>query len=143
MAALYEEFPDAEALVSSHIRNDLSVNVYSSIPRSPTWPLITVKRIGGTPAEKHHLDRAIIQIDIWGGASGDDGTVNKGSIHDLAQSARVSIHEMEGSSTQIGSGDDFHGYVTAVEDISGLFWLPDPTTGRDRYTFTVAVFLHG
>ena len=34
-------------------------------------------------------------------------------------------------------------YVSGVQDSLGLTWLPDASTGRDRYTFAVYATMHG
>lgn len=137
----YETFPDAEAVVSWVLREadieGLGDRVYSSIPNTPTYPLIVVRRIGGVPAEIHHLDRARIQIDVWG----EPATGGKGQAHDIAADARVAVLEAEGQ--RIASPPAPIGaFVTSVEDDLGLMFQPDPNTGRDRYLFGVSVYLH-
>lgn len=126
----YDAFPDAEALVGDVLRAAslvVDTRVYSSIPKSPTFPLITLQRIGGTPVERHRLDQPRIQIDVWG--------TSKSEAHDIAQAARVAIHEMEGQTFATA-------YVSGVDDAFGLTWFPDPPTARDRYIFGVALTLH-
>lgn len=126
----YEVFPDAEKLVGDALRAaSLTVGsrVYSSIPKTPTFPLITIQRTGGTPVERHRLDQARIQVDVWG--------ESKSQAHDIAQAARVAIHRMEGS-TPTGA------VIGGVDDILGLAWSPDPVTHRDRYIFGVSITLH-
>lgn len=135
----YRTFVDAEAVISTALRtapliSALGTRVYSSIPKNPTYPLVTVKRIGGIPAERHALDRAQIQIDVWGDT--------KGSAHDVAAAARVKIHELEGTSFTM-TDPAVTAFVTAVRDTIGLTWLPDVETARDRYMFAVTVYLHG
>ena len=137
MSIRFEEFPDSEAICAQVIREALDpVGVYSSVPKSPTFPLVTVKRLGGRPAEVHHLDNARIQIDVWGRSKSEART--------LADQARVALHEAEGRIFEPGSGSDdvVAGLVTAVDDGLGLTWLPDQATGRDRYFFTVQVYGH-
>lgn len=130
----YTTMPDVEAICSARIRNENITNigsrVYSSIPKDPTYPLIVVQRLGGTPAIRQRLDAALIQIDVWGGT--------KSQAHDAAQAARVALLELEGTNVT----DPVTGYVTAVDDAGGLIWLPDPLTGRDRYLFTLTVYAH-
>lgn len=124
----FETFPDAEALVATELR-DAAISaggVFSSIPKAPTFPLITVKRIGGLPLERHAFDRARIQIDVWG--------TTKSEAFDIATAARLVCHRME---TQAFTG----AFVAGVVDDLGLTWQPDPLTSRDRYIFGVAVIL--
>ncbi len=129
-----DALPDVEALVAYELRTTLSARVYSSIPTNPVWPLITVKRIGGTPADRVRLDRANIQIDVWGN--------NKSEARDLADSARVKLHAMEPKVCTTGAGYPVNGIITGIADTFGLTWLPDPLTDRDRYIFAVYVYAH-
>lgn len=126
-----DAFPDAEALASHAIRSTVTGSrVYSSLPKNPTYPLVTVHRIGGVPAERHRLDAARIQVDVWGNS--------KSEAFDLAQQARVALHAMEATTYTTPVA----GYVTGVADDLGLIWLPDPVTARDRYVFGVVIYLH-
>lgn len=132
-----DTFPDAEALIGIILRaasiTGLSSRVYSSIPKAPTYPLITIKRIGGIPAERHRLDRARIQIDVWGNT--------KSEARDIADAARVAIFAAEGQ-TYDETGTEMDGFITCVEDDLGLAFIPDPATARDRYVFGLAIYLH-
>jgi len=130
----HQSFPDLEALCSQVLRNELSARVYSSIPSNPTYPLITIKRIGGIPAVIQRLDAAALQVEVWGNS--------KSEARDLADSARVELHEMEGKIYSTGSGYVADAVVTAVRDNLGLTWLPDDLTDRDRYLFGVRVYAH-
>lgn len=137
--ARYRVFPDAEAVVSIALRtapliSGLDSRVYSSVPKDPTYPLCTVKRIGGIPRERHALDRAEIQVDVWGNG--------KGGAADVAALARVKIHELEGT-TLTHADLPNPVFITAVQDTLGLMWLPDVETARDRYIFGVTLYLHG
>jgi hypothetical protein len=127
-------FPDAEALAGAVLRGDLACGVYSSIPKSPTFPLVTVFRIGGTPEERHRLDFASLQIDVWG--------TSKTEARDIAAEARSLLHGMEGQTYTLVGGDPDDAAVTGVSDTLGLTWLPDPETYRDRYIFGVGLYLH-
>lgn len=137
----YLVFPDLEAIASTVIRGagiPNLIGVYSSIPAKPTYPLATVKRLGGNPAVREALDAPRIQVDVWGGAPGDStATVSKSMIQDIAQLARVALLRAEGQSYT----SPVRALVTAVRDSLGVTWSPDPTTKRDRYLF--AMFLYG
>lgn len=128
----FTTMPDIEAICSAAIRNAaiVAARVYSSIPKDPTFPLIVVERIGGTPAIRQRLDAATVQVSVWGGT--------KSQAHDAAQAARVALLELEGTAVT----DPVAAFVTAVDDAGGMIWLPDPLTGRDRYLFTVSVYAH-
>jgi len=133
-------FPDAEAVVSGWLRShvtDLNLRVYSSIPKKPTYPLATVWRIGGTPVIRQYLDCARIDVSIWGGAGGDVIPVSKSEIADIAAECRATLMDLEGEIVH----DPVDAFVSGVDDALGLTWLPDPVTGRDRYIFSVLVYL--
>lgn len=129
------EAPDIEAVVAVTLRNaaisGLSTRVYSSVPTNPTYPLVTVQRIGGVPSVREYLDTANIQIDVWGGT--------KSEARDIAARARVVLLGLAGSlvSSPVAA------WISAVEDALGLSWQPDPVTGRDRYIFAVLVYGRG
>jgi len=131
-------FPDSEALVGAALR-EASIAVigdrwYSSIPKTPTYPVGTYHRFGGIPTNRLRLDFSRIQIDVWG--------TSKSEARDIAAEARAVVHAMEGESFTITGGWPDDAFVTAVADDLGLLWLPDPDTARDRYTFGVALTLH-
>jgi len=126
MAQLFLHLPDTEAIASVALQA-AGFRASSSIPANPTFPLITVKRMGGSPADKRGLDRAILQIDVWGNT--------KSEARDVAAAARITLMNLEGTTSS-----QFNGVVTCVEDALGLFWLPDQETKRDRYVFSVMVY---
>jgi hypothetical protein len=129
----YDVFPDAEAAARAMIRATLTTaRVYSSIPKNPEYPLVVLQRTGGTPVTRQRLDAADIQVDVWG--------KSKSEARLLAAQVRQALHAGANVTYDIPSGDAF---VTGVEDILGLQWLPDATnTQKDRYVFAVRVFLH-
>jgi hypothetical protein len=127
----FVEQADVEAIVASVLRAAGITNlvgVYSSIPKDPTFPLITVQRIGGFSPVREYLDAANIQIDVWGGS--------KSEAFDIAARARLVLLGLAG--TQVPS--PVSAWVSAVEDSLGVTWQPDPSTGRDRYLFSVLVY---
>jgi hypothetical protein len=132
----FSALPDAEAVVGWWLRSKsvASGRVYSSIPTTPTFPLIVVERVGGSPAVRERLDRARIQLSIWGNS--------KSEARDLADAARLALLDLEGQSVLISNGAPVNAFVTAVEDDLSLFWSPDPVSDRDRYIFGVAIFDH-
>lgn len=125
----YSRFPDIEAMVGRVLRdaNVCGGRAYSSIPRDPTWPLVISQRLGGSPVDKYKLDSASLQIDVYG--------QNKAEARLEADKARVALHNAESDSFPVEGG-----LITSVEDSSGLTFLPDPVTNRDRYTFGVNVY---
>lgn len=127
----YSRFPDAEAMAARALRTAgvCGGRAYSSIPRTPIWPLAVVQRLGGTTAVERRLDQSSIQVDIYGNS--------KSEARAEADKARRALHLAEGTSFAIESG-----FISGVEDQSGLTFLPDPVTNRDRYTFSVNVYAH-
>ena len=117
------ELPDVEETASRGLAN-AGLRSYSGIPSTPTFPLCVVSRLGGTPVERHAIDRARIQVDVWG--------VTKKSVRDYAEAARRALHALE-ATTDATNGS----FVHAVDDELGLRWLPE--TDRDRYTFAVRI----
>lgn len=127
----YQDFPDVEAVVAKAIRDAATgagTRVYSSVPKTPTYPLVTVSRQGGQPAVRRYLDAAEIEIYVWG--------TSKSEARDIADAARRAVLDLEGTAVT----DPVSAFVSGVEDSRGLTWDPDQTTGRDRYFFTMSVY---
>lgn len=132
MSTAYSPFPDVEAVCSEWLRSSgiCSKRVYSTIPtKNPVWPLVIVKRLGGIPVVRQRLDRARIQVDVWGGT--------KSEARAIADAARVALHELEGTTSS-----KWNSMITGVDLELGLTYQPDSDTGRDRYIFAVAVYAH-
>lgn len=127
----YDVFPNWEGLISSIIRNAIGTRVYSSLPKTPTYPLIIITRIGGVPLEEHQLDQASIQVRVWG--------ENKKQALELAQAARVALHEGEAVTYTVGDDWPVGGFIASVKDTTGISWAPDNDTERDGYVFGVSV----
>lgn len=64
---------DVEAVLAAHLRTQLASltprpTVVTELPRDKAWPLVRVHRFGGgnvTPTRALHLDRALVQVDVW------------------------------------------------------------------------------
>jgi hypothetical protein len=132
--AAFRTFPDAEAVAGKGIRSastTLGSRVYSSVPKNlPTYPFAVVQRLGGVPAHRRALDMAVIQVDVWGSS--------KSMARTAAEEARRALMGLEGTAVS-----DPDAVVSGVEDATGLFWFPDTDTSRDRYTFSVNMYLPG
>lgn len=126
----FRTFPDAEAMATAILRAaDPTIPVFTELPYNAEVPFRAVRRIGGTPQVRRALDTADIQVDVW--------HETKAEAHDAAVAARVALMEAEGTTVTYGDGS---GFVSGVDDATGLAWLPDPDNGRERYTFTVRLF---
>lgn len=125
--------PDVEAICATALRTAAIAGgrVYSSVPKSPTFPMIVVRRDGGTPVVRQRLDAPVIVVEVWG--------TSKSEAHDAAQAARVALLALEGTSVTSPSA----AVVVAVNDARGLTWQPDASTGRDRYFFAMSVYARG
>jgi hypothetical protein len=125
----FNEFPDLEAACSDLLRDGGVDRVYSSIPARPIFPLAVVERLGGVPPIRYHLDAARIQVSVYGN--------NKGEARDEAELARRVLLQAEGTTVEA-----WEAVITGVDDETGLTWLPDPETARDRYVFGLIVTAH-
>lgn len=139
----FNVFPDAEAVVGSALRavsiDGIDERVYTSIPKRPTYPLAIVTRVGGPGGERHYLDGARIQIDVWGSAKDTppEDRTPLGDLHDIAQEARVAVLDLEGTSLS----DPVSAFVSGTEDATRIQRLADPVTSRERYFFAVNIYL--
>lgn len=137
---LVDVFPAVEVLVRHWLANHADLGplaaggVHTQSPHHPTFPYVTVQRIGGLPVERHRLDRARLEVQAW---AADEDTASY-----VARVARAAVHEIEGQIVE--ADDDNAGFVTAVDDDLGLTWLPDTdrTPPTPRYGFGVAVTAH-
>lgn len=125
----YQVFPDAEAVLIQAL-NASEFPACAALSAQPDLPCVLVKRIGGVPAERHHLDLANIQIEVWGN--------DKAEASSLAQEVRAAIHGLEGIAL---TEQQTPAFISGVEDQLGIAWLPDPVTDRARYVFGVGVYL--
>lgn len=125
--------PDAELLVSDWLRahSDLDPilgnKIFTALPAGVSYPCLVIRRLGGVPVVRQHLDRARIQCDIWGRTKYEARTA--------AAAVQAALHEMPAATHALG-------VVTGVEDDLGLTWSEDPASNRPRYTFGVLVYLH-
>lgn len=114
--------PDAEALLVAFFTPLVTpTHVGTLIPKTRPARFVRVWRTGGA-ALNRVIDRP--QMTIKATVKGD-----KEAARELAQTLRTAL---------------FDGYtairgVGTVEEIAGLYYDPDPTTGDPAYTFTVAL----
>jgi len=111
--------PDVETLVIAFLNARLApIQAHSKVPASRPATFVRAWRTGGA-ALNRVIDQPIISVQAWA----PDGV----SASDLAQDCREHL---------------FNEYtlmplVRSVEEVSGLYYDPDPTAGIDRYTFSV------
>jgi hypothetical protein len=130
--------PDSELVCINYLLNKESVQnlvgdrVSSELPRNLIFPFLTISRIGGIPVEQIWLEQSQIQVSSW--------AETKREAFKLASTARAALLDMGD-----GYRDDTEGaYVTGVEDLSGLLWMPDDSQTKPipRYLFGISVYLH-
>ena len=126
--------PDVEAIavayLAAHAELDLYVDgrVYADVPESPSYPFVTVTRVGGQPRPRPHwIDQAHLQVFAW---SEND----RAEAFDTCATALAALHELPGITAL--------GVVTGVEDVLGPRPLYDPETSRPRFIAEVLVTAH-
>jgi hypothetical protein len=121
-------FPDAEHVATRWL-NSSTIGAPASTDllgwHAPE-PRIVITRVGGTPTLAIRIDRPRLDVDVY--------APTKADAHDLAQAARVRLHELP-----TGDHRDLGAVVCNVVDELGLQWLPDPDTNTPRYVLTLAV----
>lgn len=128
------DWPDVEGGLRDWLRTNpgvaalVSTRVWFGIPDDPTFPLVTVARVGGGDDESEaEIDQALIQVDCWGRDR------NKAEATSVALAVRKALHDIRGATT-LKTGVVAYGAVV-VDDR----FLPDQQTSQPRYALTVAV----
>jgi len=130
--------PDAEALLSAHLRADTDVQalvgqrVYTMLPSAKEWPLVRLQRVGGpsdgTPTGYALLrDQALLQVECYGGP--------KAVAWQVANTVRASI-------AQTIAGPHTGGWCERAT-LGNTRYLPDESfdPARPRVLFDVTLFL--
>lgn len=123
---------DIEGGVRTHLRATAAISalvgqrVYFGVPSNPTWPLITVQRVGGgdDPGEAP-LDLPLVQIDCYGA---ERNKIQARAVADAVRAWAKGFRRV----TALGNGTSVYGFE--VEDDRSL---PDGTD-RPRYTITLS-----
>ena len=121
---------DAEAIVVGYLNAELTEPVSTEMPTNPTFPLVTIRRVGGAGDEPRWLDRPRIQVEAWADTKQEART--------SAATAWAKLADMEGA---YNYGAGAVGVVNGVQLASGLTWVPDEN-GKPRYLFVATVSLH-
>lgn len=133
-------WPDVEGAVRDWLRDDTALQaligrrVFFGVPRNATrWPLVTVQRIGGSqdPGEAP-VDRALIQLDIWGEIDGS-GNGDKAGATAVLNAVRSRLDDVK-HRTPLNASVDAFGC-----EVAGVVWAPDGEDDRPRYALTVEV----
>ena len=120
-------FPDAVALVASHLADVLAVPVVHDVPNPRPASFVTVRRGGGV---RHTVvtDKPQLLFECWADRAED--------AIDLAQLARAYVNALPG---QVLAGVP----VYRVEELGGPSELPDPLSQQPRVVFTSLVHVRG
>ena len=130
--------PDSELAVIQYLKARTEVTslvpaarITTSLPPNPTYPCITVKRVGGTNVAWQRIDSAAFQIDVWHA----DG--KRGECQDAARAVRACLLAIYND--QVAEAT----LVSASEEVA-LQWLPDTVTTPplSRFTGRFQVLLH-
>lgn len=122
--------PSAEALVVAFLRAQPAVmaivgnRISTRIPDAPTWPLIRVRRVGGTPQATWE-DAPRVQIECWADVGQDV------AADDLS---RAVISVLVDAGYRVGGA----GYLAVAVPVLGPLPLYDPDTDRPRYIVDVS-----
>lgn len=108
---------------------------YVMVPENPTYPLVSMHRFGGTLAgPDNHLDRPIVQFDVWAG--GSEGAWGSSAAWAIVAAIRRVL------TPEVIAGAHTEGVVANVTEITGPQWLPDQAEGRPRFTWSVLIATH-
>lgn len=109
-------FADAEALVKQFLDNQAGVPVRTKVPAQRPAEFVRVWRTGGA-AVNRVIDRPIITVQAW---AADDARA-----FEIANKCRDLLL------------NGYAGITLArfAQEVTGLYYDPDPDTGIDRYTF--------
>lgn len=111
-------FPDVEGMVIGFLTPRVDARVSTKVPNPRPDTFIRVWRSGGAALNRIY-DLAHVTVTAWG-----TSTVDAERRAAAARSALLS----EASGMPL---------VRGTEEVGGLYYDPDPSTGKDRYTFTV------
>lgn len=135
------EWPDVEGGVRAYLRADADVQaalggsqrVFFGIPRSPTWPLAVVARVGGgSDSSDVPIDVALVQVDCWG-VIDTNGYPLKAGAWALVNAVRSALERIR-ERVHVSDSCDLHG-----AQVTSIVWLPDPDNDRPRYSLTAEV----
>lgn len=128
--------PDAELAVLQYLRSRTEVTtlvpstrITTIRPKSPTYPLVLVKRIGGTSTAWNAIDESAIQVDVIGGT--------RFACQKLARTVAAVLLAIANDTVSEAT------LSSAYEEV-GLQWMPDDVVvpPLPRYVARYRVLLH-
>ena len=139
------DLPDVEGGIRDYLRAHPDVSAligtraFFGIPDSPTWPLVVVRRVGGSEdSSEAAIDVAVIQIDCWGRLFNDTDPSksahgDKAQADRLRRAVRKALWQIRGA-TAANTSTVLYGAVVESDP-----FLPDRDNDRPRYALTVRV----
>lgn len=136
MAFPINVLPDAEMAIIEYLRSRTEVTslvpaarITTTRPPTPTYPLVTVMRIGGTATAWQQIDEPALQIDVIGGS--------RYQCQQIARTIRACILAIRNDTVAEGV------LVTGTEEV-GPQWLPDQVVvpPLPRFVARYRVFIH-
>ena len=115
-------FPDVEALARTYLLTgtyDGGAKVHIKVPSTRPESFLRVWRTGGA-AVNRVLDQPLVTVESWSSKSDKIAVDNANTARQLLLNASGVMPLVRG-----------------VEEVTGLYFDPDPVSGVTRYTFTV------
>lgn len=110
-------FADAEIIVRDFLVSHLEVPVKTRVPASRPAVFVRAWRTGGA-AVNRVLDRPMITVQAWAVTDADAASL-AGRCRDLVYGSYTGMSLVRG-----------------VEEVTGLYYDPDPDVNTPRYSFT-------
>lgn len=112
---------DVEAMVRTFLLAEIDpVKVHTAVPATRPKTFVRAWRTGGA-ADNRIVERAQITVQAWG-----ESTVTASELASVCRDALFNRYTAMP-------------LVRGVQEITGLYFDPDPGTGIPRYTFTVVL----
>lgn len=115
-------FPDIEALARTYLRTGAysgGAGVHIKVPSTRPETFLRVWRTGGASVNRV-LDAPLVTVESWSAKSDKYAVDNANAARELLLNASGVMPLVRG-----------------VEEVTGLYFDPDPVSGVTRYTFTV------
>lgn len=122
--------PDTLAIVAGYLRqhNDVravTTRVYTRLPKDKTYPLVVVRHIIESELVASRFAATRVQVEAY--SASDE------AARDLAATCRAVLHDLPGWSHP-------QGWVSHVEEASGVAPVPDLSVEQPRWLFDVRVY---
>lgn len=128
--------PDAELALIQYLKARTEITalipaarITTALPPQPTYPCVTVTRMGGSALVWQRIDEPDFQVEVWGGSRFECNT--------LARTVRACIMSIRNDTVSAGV------LVSAGEQV-GMQWMPDDVTvpPTSRFVGRFSVLIH-